>query len=830
VGIITITNLNDGINVKADPSAISDGAMEDCVGFDLTKDGIIQTAGGLATHDLALPTGTIQWQDILYIGSTKYVLATTSVGLYANGTLVRSGFTGRFKGVSFLNNIFLVNGAFAIRFDGTTCFQWGITAPTTVPTISVGTYLSKVIDSFDSLATWIANQVNCTVSAEAIIKKEGTQSAHFQVAASTRGYSYRSLAQDLTTFTTGEASSVKDYVRFWLYVDNLANLEELVVFVDVGDGTFASDYFSFSVVSPGTEAGIQAFGLGKTADVIAEETVVVPAGSTLTKTTTIPGRDLFTGYVPAQVIEEPYTTEHDTTIVTKTITKTIVDPLVTDQVLAFWRRNALIQLKSATWVDVKIPKSMFIQNGDFTKTWATKSSIKIEVAATSNGAVNCYIDNLRIVGGSDLSGDYWFTYAYARLDSSYNILHESPPSRANKQVNIIGPVSFDREPLAYSNRPLSSDPQVNGAILGILGGSLGSFWVLTQFNDNTTTSGVFYNIGDSTAIRIIHSQHNEPAPAGTDLVLHQNKIWMIGDSAYSRYLRSSDILADGTLAPEGWPTRNAYDLENNKGSLTHITLLNEVPLIKGTSGEWFIQVLDPTDYFQVKSRQVSNIGLIGENAVIEFPNSNVYASASGFVETFGQPGRTQYILPEIEPIIDSNMASAVAIRAGLVNYFSYKSNLTGDRTAKIDLFKGKPRFSNINNKLLESLSLDEITNKVYGVYSGSTYLIDSGTQDTSIPSGELTLLLKSKAYGVSSLTVWNRMELIHNTGGVWYILHIYIDNILRASMPFNSTSRTAQNFRDFGPCSGYTFQFMITGTTTQSGTLHFPIRIYYGGK
>ena len=76
MGLIAITNLNDGINVKSDPTAISDSGLQDCVGFDLTTEGILRTAGGLAVSDIEdkLPDGNIQCVEIAFIQSDKYVL------------------------------------------------------------------------------------------------------------------------------------------------------------------------------------------------------------------------------------------------------------------------------------------------------------------------------------------------------------------------------------------------------------------------------------------------------------------------------------------------------------------------------------------------------------------------------------------------------------------------------------------------------------------------------------------------------------------------------------------------------------------------------------
>lgn len=839
MGKIVITNLNDGINVKNDPSAISEGGVVDCVGFDLTKEGVLETAKGLAANDIStkLPSGNIQWMQKVYIGTTEYVLATTSSGLCANGTLIDTAFTGRFKAISFVNNIYLVNGTLARRFNGTTCYQWGITAPTTMPTITAGSYLTKSIDTFEDLTTWIANQVGCAVSAEAVIKKEGTQSAHFNVAAGVLGYSYVTFTPDIdaTKFSGGQDSTEKDYIRFWLYVDNLVNLSEISLFFDVGDGTFTSDYFSYTVASPGAGQGIQTLGFGKTADTIAEETT---SSSSLTSysESVVLGSGGYIGdaagqpvYGPAPTQTTVYTTENYNTLITKNITRTVIDPMLADQVFSFWRRSSLFQLKSATYQEVKIPKSLFIQRGNTSLDWSTICALKIEITASPEGAVNVYFDGMKSAGGSDLVGDYWFMYTWGRTDGSGNIIHESPPSRNNttKQINITEPINFDRHPLVYTNRPLSSDNQVGCGVLYAIGGSLVNFWALVEIMDNTTATATLYNIGDNYANRILVSKHNEPAPAGTDIVLLYNKIWMVGDSAYSTLLRSSDILLDGTIASEGWPTRNAYELDNNHGALSNIKVLNKSLSIKGLYGDWSVRINDPTDFLQVVAEKVSDNGLLGQDAVVVFPTSHVYPSNGGFVETSG--AQANYILPEIEPLIDANISSAIGVNAGLVSYFTYNNATYGNRTAKVDLYRGKPRFSNLNNILFTCLTFDKISKTTYGIVDGAVYIADSGYTNEATPNKELLAYIKSKAYRPGNDVAWYRVGFSHNTGGTWYRLEIYVDDVLKGSYPFMSASRTEGDFR-FGPFSGHDFQFVITSNYKAFGKIYFPIGVYHSGE
>jgi hypothetical protein len=933
LNIITINNLGDGINVKNDPSAISDGSVVDCVGFELSKEGVLETCQGLADNDISskLPGSGVQCFHKCYIGSTLYVLATTIDGLYSNGSLVLSGFTGRFKTVSFLNNIFLTNGVLSKRFDGTTCYNWGITVPTTVPTIATGSLLTKTIDAFDTSAVWATNQVNCTISRSLtgsdlvtngtftgsgagwtfdavdwtynanamdkdadgvgtlaqtlaitaglrylitltvtactvgsftttlggatstttvssngtyylsikttttgnliftpsddarftidtisvyqVVNKEGAGAINISTAANTTGYSYKPIVVDGTTFSTGDTCTTKDYVSFWLLVDNLLALKSLTFFLDTGDGSFDTDYFSFAISSPGDPTAVQAIGTGRTSSIIPEEGIL----STLSdKGINLETFDLFQ-------------TESASADVFKVSDNNQIDPFVKNQILSYWKKSTLFHLKSGVWSNIKIPKEKFIQSGDSSKSWSDIVSVKIEVATNKTLAINVKLDDLQFKGGSDLVGDYWFLYTWGREDANRNLIHESGPSRnsSTKQFNIIGPITFDRHPLVYSARPRSADPQVNCGVFYAIGGSLGDFWELFTVHNNSTITDTISAIGDSFVNRKLTSTYNEPAPVGTDIILRRNKIWMVGLVGYPRLFRSSDILLDGTLAPEAWPTRNAYEPENNTGALLRFDIVNKQLVVKGEVGEWSININDPTDFLQISADKVSDKGLIGQDAVISFESSSVYPSNGGFVESNG--ASASYVMPEVQPLISDGMEDAVGVNAGLVTYFSYYSTLVGNRTAKVDLFRGKPRFSNINDLKLEWLVHDDRTKQVYCIENGSVYILDSGYTNASIPGGELLAFVKSKVYQPGGNVSWNRVQFDHNTGGSWFRLLVYVDEVLKSVHPFRSTSRTKGNFQ-IGPRSGYGFQFVIVGDYRTLGKIHLPIRIYHGGN
>lgn len=813
MSLLVIKNMNLGISSNPDPSAIPEGALADGYGFDLTKGGSLRTAGGIAAHDLGtlIPSGTLQWVQEVYLGATRYILATTTGGLYANGTLVDTTFSGRFKAVTFGNQVYLVNGTYAKRFDGTALYQWGITAPSSVPMIAVGAYLSTSIDTFESLATWIANAASAVVAADAVAYKEGTQSMKVTVAASTLGSSYVTGTHNLSVFSSGASSIDEDYVAFWVKVDVLANLNYMTLIFDGSDGTFATHTFSYDIVSPGDASNVlQTLGVGETTEIVPQDT-----------SETIADYIDVSYYNSEAAASNPVTTQ--ATTITKNVTTTLIDPILSDQVFSFWRRNDLFTLKSATWQEVKIPKRLFLARGE--PSWATIKGVKLEIQTTALGPVIINLDQLRIIGGSDLTGDYWFTWTYSRNDSSGNIIHESSPARSSSQVIIAGPVTFDRQPVTYAARGLSADTQVNGGNLYACGGMLGDFWLIGQIADNTSVTGTISDASEKKALRTLNSQHSFPAPAGTDITVFKNKIWMVNNPGYAHIVRSSDILKDGTLAPEGWPTRNGYLPDGNNGPLWNIDILNQQISVKGKGGEWLLDTVDATDFLQVSAKQVSEKGLLEQDALVRLQTSHIYPTNAGFVESNGQT--TSMIFPELIDIVSTGMSNARGVSVGPFSYFTYHSDSYDERTAKIDLLEGKPRFMNLNNKLFSQL-FATTEERAYGILDGGLYLLDSGTEDAANPAVRLDCYLKSRTYRLDNHAAWHWISFAHSTSNLWYILKIYIDDALVWAEPFRSTGREQQYFR-FGPIGGYELYFTISGSYNATGIIYFPIRVSYGG-
>lgn len=828
---IELRTLHDGLNLKDDPAdpTMSEGMTVECVGFDLTVGGKLQTAkGNSAVHDLTskLPSGTIQCCRIESMLGIEYVLATTSTGLYSNGTLIDSTFTGKFKSLTFGGNIYLVNGTYARRFDGTTCTRWGIAPPVAGPTITAGANVTQSIDTMASVAAYIANVAGgLAAAAEAVIIKEGAQSLHLSMAAAGTGSTYKAITVNAATLSDGSASPDDDLFEFWMYVDNLSNLSSLRILVDIGDGTFTNDFLSYAWTFYGDKTQVVP-STGGSAEFVPEQSLDFPVQ--------FQSNQLVQNSDPLLVwmgdhyeTSGPQFTLAPTTQTGKiTISRSNIEELFPElrsfisQVLPLYRTANITDVTSGTWVKLQVPKSYFQRTGTGNYTWANMVGIKFEVL--SLGAVNLYLDAVQIAGGGKLYGNYWFMYGWARVDASGNVQHYSGPARAaDGTLHIQGPVNFKRQPVAYATRTASTDSQVNACVFYIIGENLTSWYVLYILTNNLTTSGSF-SAGEDDCYRRMISLRNDPTPAGQDMVLHKGTVWMVGFGNYPNMIRKSDISVEGDLLLEAWPGRNAYIPTGAGNKLTSIDVLNRQIVVRGVDGEWTLDINDPGDYSSVVQDEVVGKGCLSQYGTMKTGNTVIYPAAGAFVESNGSS--RNLVLPETSPAITAvGVADAVAIFNNYEGYFSFADQNGQTRTAKLDIMRGSPRVAFQSNLKYDWLFLHNRTGFLYGIINGTVVRINYGYDNQG---AELYCRLTTKAIMVAGgKTSWRRVTFEHLTSGQWLHAEAYVDGVLVKHQPFRSTTRTEFRF-DFGPASGKKFQLTIWGQYDQLAEIYLPIKVY----
>ena len=796
MAVIPVTTMHNGIDFRNDPVAVQDGAVVESIGFDLSKEGSLTTNPVFSSHDLGsrIPAGKIDWIETVSVKGQAYVLAVVGESFYVDGTKKTGASVGSpFKATSVMDQIYIVSSAGAARYDTSqqALYQLGITAPISVPTFSAAPNVYQSIDDFEGVLTdWIANAVNCVVASDAVVYKVGSKSMKLTFADAATGSSYDNIAVNCAVLSDGSVSPDDDLVHFYLRVDDIKKLDELYIQFDLAGTSFDSDFYAYSIVLPGEAAFL---GYGKesaTEEVLLTDfdAVFGTSFSKKIKTTSVPG---------------------------------VVDVL-NPQSYQYWKRNDLINLQSGVWCLIEIPKSYFVRYGtDTTKTWADVKAVKVK--ATTTGACVINIDDLKIVGGGDLKGDYWFMYAWGRQDNNGSLVNWSSVARSAKQVLISGPVTFNRQKVTYASRPLSSDSQVNCGLVYILGGDLQDWYQAFIVADNTTTSDT-QNVNENELSRLGVAFRNEPAPGGSDIIYKYGRLWICGMLNQPAGIACSEVTSDGDVLLEAWPPTNVW-LADGESSLFSISDMgSQTPLVvRGQNGEYLLSMADATDVTTVQAlSKLSSYGVLNRTSKVPFENGELFPSINTFV--VGTTEGSKAILPEFSSVIrERNMQDAVGITSGWISYFSFTDHNEVNRTVKVDRLREALRVSTLTNKKCECLILHSQTKKIYAVHNGTVYCLE---KDYDGEEYDLNIVSKGFTAEGGMVAAWQRIEFAHNTGGQWLRCHVYVDGKEVGYWPFQS-SRKRESSYWFGPTRGNYFQFAFKGQYRNEVKIDMPIRIYY---
>jgi len=140
------------LNVAADPAdlkeslllkgGITSGDMQRCKNLDLGRSGVIETRKGSSKFNTSALSAAIKGLAIQ--GGTRYTLGDSDI--YEDETSLSASVSGTGYWASVQYNpynsttqaVYALNGTDKVRIEGSTVYNWGITAPTVAPTLAVG--------------------------------------------------------------------------------------------------------------------------------------------------------------------------------------------------------------------------------------------------------------------------------------------------------------------------------------------------------------------------------------------------------------------------------------------------------------------------------------------------------------------------------------------------------------------------------------------------------------------------------------------------------------------------------------------------------------------
>jgi len=252
-------------------------------------------------------------------------------------------------------------------------------------------------------------------------------------------------------------STTSDFIEMWIGVDNPQNLDFVTLRFDLGGQQgpdayhYRFDMASLSFVSgdlpPGTPTtAAQNLGINN----ILQGTALNSAELDFIQTGTVPGQG------------------------------NILDPQVQRQVSALMH-TLTISRHPNDWTRIRIPKSSFLRKGTTASLgWQSVVGLEMSIQATAAGNVTVWFDDLTMIGGYGLEGNYQVSVVFANTATGSV---SNPPTGANATVK-----GATRQALKYTNIPVSTDPQVNARIVyRTVGGGATPFYVTVIPNNTDTT-------------------------------------------------------------------------------------------------------------------------------------------------------------------------------------------------------------------------------------------------------------------------------------------------------------------------------------------------------
>jgi hypothetical protein len=334
--------------------------------------------------------------------------------------------------------------------------RWGITAPTAAPTLtSKNAQLSKTIENMDTSGSWAP--FNITSFANDTIKRlEGTGSITGIVPKDSEGIMDRVIALNLAQFAAPGDSADEDYIHLDIAFLRPKHIKNMEIMFLVGAAAPAN----FDNVTDAYSRELQI------------KVVKRPVKKKLR------GTGDFVRFKDQRqfLIDNPVGNARDVST-------------------AEFTQEDQIAVTRRTWTRVTIPKSSFDKQGlagTAGFTWANVQGIRITFETTKQGTAQFWIDDLKLIGGVGMQGDYKYTYTYKNSDT---LERSNPPIDADGNVEFLLVEDVERQSVTLGGFQVSTDPQVDKIEVWRTLGN-GEVYFKAGETDNTGTPSFVDNVAD----------------------------------------------------------------------------------------------------------------------------------------------------------------------------------------------------------------------------------------------------------------------------------------------------------------------------------------------
>lgn len=368
------------------------------------------------------------------LSGTRYRLAGVDDAVFSNSTNIQGSLDGS-EDVAFgshMGQILFARGNTKYKYDGTTVRNWGIAALTEAPTLTAIGSDSKVLTtcaSTESPDYMIVNEGTATFRPD----KDGIVNSALGLSpdATTGRATATKTFTNTTNFSVydgGQIGADSDLLEEYVYVSEPQFLVKIALSVDVNDGTFQSDYYTYEFVN------------GESIEVTLADV-----------------KQLASNY-DAEGFDR-------NDVASRTENR--------ESVQSTFRIDKPVS--NTGWNHFSVARGAMKRVGATTgKNWSTVKAVRITCLwNTLDATTECRFDDIKLVGGAEraLTGKYSGIVVAVRDDGTYQAL--SGPSAISSEVEVKGQgIRFTISPTAIA----ALDTQVNRLWAFIMGGKLDRFY------------------------------------------------------------------------------------------------------------------------------------------------------------------------------------------------------------------------------------------------------------------------------------------------------------------------------------------------------------------
>lgn len=132
-----------------------------------------------------------------------------------------------------------------------------------------------------------------------------------------------------------------------------------------------------------------------------------------------------------------------------------------------------------TWITLLLPKTSFVKDGDTNNLgWSSITNLRIVTRTNQRGRASLFVDNIRLVGGVGMQGDYKYLLTFRNSVTG---------SRSNANATPVEALNVARARVQLTSLPVSTEPGVDRIEIWRTLGNGERFWFEADLANGITT-------------------------------------------------------------------------------------------------------------------------------------------------------------------------------------------------------------------------------------------------------------------------------------------------------------------------------------------------------